>query len=82
MTTRMTVEERRAERRALKARVGWLVDRLHVSTPDSEVEADIRARCERAGMTKSATTFAVKAALERHHRNQHFFITVNLGNLR
>jgi len=23
----------------------WLVDRLHVSTPDSEVEAEIRSRC-------------------------------------
>ena len=49
--------------------IEWLVDRMHVATPDAEVEADIRGRAARAGATQEQADEYVRIALERHHYN-------------
>lgn len=61
--------------------VGWLVDRLHVSTPDEEVEADMRTRARRASMTPEESSSLVSTALDRHHQNQRDYQAVVSGRL-
>jgi hypothetical protein len=57
--------------------IHWLVDRFHVGTPDSEIEADMLRRTKDA--TKSDQRKAVKIALKRHHANQKLYNQVMTG---
>lgn len=52
----------------------WIVNHLHVSTPDAEVLENIQKRCDKIqdtvtpGWVKQAKEYALKA----HHSNQNF----------
>jgi hypothetical protein len=50
--------------------IHWLVGRMHVSTPDKDVAADIRSRCNAPGYTPEIVNQSIAYALECHHRNQ------------
>lgn len=59
----------------------WLVNRLHVSTPDSEVEANIRSRCVEARETgaeipleREEETVIEAIRIHRHNRKLHDFV--------
>ena len=54
-----------------QASIRWLVGRVHVSTPDAVVEADIRCRCSKA--TEAQRNACVKHALKCHRDNQALF---------
>jgi len=54
-----------------KQSISWLLGRVHVSTPDSEVEADIRRRC--SALTPAQRNACVKYALKCHRDNQALF---------
>lgn len=65
----------------------WIVGHLHVSTPDSKIEADIRGRGFTQPITgKPATEKQIKAcvkyALDCHHRNQELYRKVVSGRIR
>jgi hypothetical protein len=60
-----------------KASIQWLVARLHVSTPDSEVEADIRKRVK--DCTAKQTDKCVAYALKCHKHNQALYSHVMRG---
>jgi hypothetical protein len=64
-----------------KASIQWLVARLHVSTPDSEVEADIRKRisCLLFACTAKQTDKCVAYALKCHKHNQALYSHVMRG---
>ena len=51
-----------------KRQVRWLIDRLHVSTPDSEVANDIATRLE--GQDPYLAAQATVYALECHRANR------------
>ena len=58
--------------------IEWLVNRLHVSTPDREVERLMRSRI--ADGTSALTSDAiVKYALKVHHSNQRLYNDVMGG---
>jgi len=61
-----------------KASIQWLVARLHVSTPDSEVEADIRKRMH-GHTTVKQTDKCVAYALKCHKHNQALYSHVMRG---
>ena len=59
--------------------IRWLLGRVHISTPDAEVEADIRRRCSKA--TEAQRKAIVKYALKCHHENQGLYNRVVSGRL-
>lgn len=59
--------------------IEWIVGRMHVGTPDAEVEADIRARAKKGGATPEQTETYVKQALKCHHANQREYNWVMSG---
>jgi len=59
--------------------IRWLIGRVHVSTPDAQVEADIRRRTPKA--TKEAQDACVAYALKCHHENQNLYRSVQSGRL-
>lgn len=66
-----------ANSRVPAALIRFHVGRLHVGTPDSEIQADIRTRCREAGATDAETEEAVKVAIDAHHENLATFISVD-----
>jgi hypothetical protein len=58
----------------------WFMGRVHVGTPDSEVEADIRRRC--AAWPPRMIGQAVAYALECHKANQGLYRYVMGGSYR
>jgi len=62
-----------------KQSLRWLVGRLHVGTPDSEVEADIRRRCSTA--TEAQRNACVKYALKCHAENRNLYSRVVSGRI-
>lgn len=58
----------------------WLMGRVHVGTPDSEVETDIRQRCEKSGFPAKITAESVKYALICHHENKGLYRHVMRGS--
>lgn len=50
--------------------IRWLVGKLHVGTPDEEVAANFRKRCQKAGFDEEYTAKVIQAALYMHHQNQ------------
>ena len=61
--------------------IDWYVDRLSVGTPDDTLRADIRARCERAGLAPAETRRLVARAIRRHHANRRLYGRVVSGRL-
>jgi hypothetical protein len=59
--------------------IDWIVGRMHVSTSDADVEADIRARANKAGATKEQADDYVRQALKCHHANQREYAYVMGG---
>ena len=59
--------------------IRWLLGRVHVSTPDSEVEADIRRRCSKTTATEAQRKACVKYALKCHRENQALYCRVIYG---
>ena len=57
--------------------IRWLLGRVHVSTPDAEVEADIRLTCSKA--TEAQRKACVKYALKCHRENQALYCRVIYG---
>lgn len=66
----------------------YIVDKFHVSTPDSEIEAEIRKRVKAARKrAKKDDIFIspdteeewVKEAIEIHHKNQGLYNAVMTG---
>jgi hypothetical protein len=62
--------------------ISWIVNRLHVSVPDSEVEADMRKRLAGNDLaTEEMITACVEYALACHHSNQGLYRSVVSGRL-
>lgn len=59
--------------------IRWLMGRVHVGTPDAEVEADIRKRLPDA--TEEQKVECVKYALACHRENQDLYHAVMTGRL-
>ena len=59
--------------------IHWLMGRVHVGTPDSEVEADIRRRCTDPVYTPELIQEAVDYALLCHAENRDLYRYVNSG---
>ena len=60
--------------------VGWLVNRMHVSTPDARVVRDLYARMRgKSQWPKAVRKHAYRYALECHHSNQETFVFVQRG---
>jgi hypothetical protein len=61
--------------------ISWLMGRVHVATPDSEIEADLRRRCAGAGSTIPADLVdeCVQYALAVHKANRDLFAHFRLG---
>ena len=57
--------------------IRWLMGRVHVGTPDAEVEADMRRRCAKA--TKEQTAACVAFALACHKENRELYAAVVSG---
>ena len=57
-----------------QASIRWLLGNVHVSTPDSEVEADMRSRLKT--VTEAQRNACVKYALKCHHENQGLYSPV------
>lgn len=70
-----------APRKGDIANLRWLLGRIHVSTPDAEVEADIRRRLEGKVFARGEITIRswVRAALAIHHANQRTYSYVASG---
>lgn len=64
-----------------RSQIDFLVGNLHVGTPDEEVAADIRKRCEGSKFPAPVVTLCVKYALDRHHKNGGMYSDVMSGNL-
>ena len=60
----------------------WLVNRLHVSTSDAEIEADMRRRvADRPDWTPELVAQLVACALECHRENQRLYSDVVSGRI-
>lgn len=57
--------------------IHWLMGRVHVSTPDSEIEADIRRRLPQA--TEEQLVKCVEYAIACHRENQGLYQAVVSG---
>jgi hypothetical protein len=57
--------------------VEWIVDRLHVSTPDAAVKAEIEKRT--ASWPKGQRRLAIRDALKRHYANGSLYAYVMRG---
>jgi hypothetical protein len=62
-----------------KHAINWLVARLHVSTSDDAVKADIRKRCTAAQWTEAKIVEAEKYAVKSHRRNQALYQSVMMS---
>jgi len=56
--------------------IKWLVARLHVSTPDAEVEANFRKRCAKIDAPAVLTQEVVDFAILAHAANRDLFVHV------
>ncbi len=66
------------EMRINKGQIEWLVDRMHVSTTDAEIEADIRRRANPdKGWTEAKIKRAIAHAIKHHNRNRRIFLLVS-----
>ena len=61
---------KRWDARVPRGDIHWLMGRVHVGTPDTEVAADIRKRCTAPGYTSSIVRQSIAYALECHKRNR------------
>lgn len=57
----------------------WLMGRIHVGTPDSEVEANIRRRLEGNKPTEKQVAACIDYALACHRENQELYRKVTSG---
>lgn len=62
-----------------RSQIDLIVGNLHVGTPDEEVAADIRKRCEGSDMPAPVVTLAVKYAVDRHQKNRGVYSDVMSG---
>lgn len=62
--------------------IRMVVGNMHVGTPNSEVEANFRARCAKAGYSEAFTKKVVAAALYVHHQNIKMYNDVMGGRFR
>lgn len=69
------------EKPRIRSAIQWIVNRLHVSTPDDEVETFIRERCANAKFTKLQTDWCVKVALKQHDINRDLYMRVISGRI-
>ncbi len=60
--------------------INWVMGRTHVSTPNEDVEADIRKRCSGPGFTPSIIRQSIAYAVECHRRNRLIYDRVTCGN--
>jgi hypothetical protein len=59
--------------------IRWLMGRVHVGTPDVEIEADIRRRMVKNNPTEEQMRACVDYALACHRENQGLYHTVMTG---
>jgi len=69
------------ELKGLKGQIDWIMGRVHVGTPDEDVEADIRKRAAKLHLTAGDTTKLVRHALAAHHKNQKLYSQVMSGRI-
>lgn len=87
MTKRVSQFGRKWDERLPRTSIEWLMARVHVSTSDDDVAANIRERCVKAwkghGLTTLETDRLIKQsiafAIECHKRNQAFYMRVMGG---
>lgn len=63
-----------------QASIRWLMGRVHVGTPDSEVEADMRKRCAKGNGTEEQIAACVAFAIACHRENQRLYDAVTTGD--
>jgi hypothetical protein len=64
-----------------KGQISWLVGRMHVSTSDNAVRADIRKRCTAPMWTEEKIVEAELYALSVFHEDQDLYRDVVNGNI-
>ena len=63
-----------------KGQIGWIVDRMHVSTTDDELAAEIRRRADPAkGWTEAKIKAAIRIAIAHHNKNRELYRFVMRG---
>jgi Na+-transporting methylmalonyl-CoA/oxaloacetate decarboxylase gamma subunit len=62
-----------------QASIRWLMGRVHVGTPDAEVEADMRRRCAKTNATEQEIAAIVAFAIACHRENQGLYNAVMSG---
>jgi len=76
---------KRWDARVPRAAISWLMGRVHVGTPDSEIEANIRrriAKSDSAGLyTPALVRQSIAYALACHRRNGDLYKRVMSGRL-
>lgn len=77
-----TTEAPKVDKLVPRGDIGWLINRLHVSTPDSEIGSDMRNRCaNQPGWTPELIEQAVAYALWCHAENRAMCQAVMRGNV-
>jgi hypothetical protein len=61
--------------------IEWLMARLHVSTSDAEIRADICSRATKAGWNDALREQACLYALHCHRKNQALYRSVVSGRI-
>lgn len=72
---------KRWDERMPRSAISWLINRLHVSISDEEIERDIRNRCTAPGYTEPLIKQSVSYALECHKRNRDLYHDVVCGRV-
>lgn len=62
-----------------RGQIEWLVARLHVSTPDRTIEANMRRRCRKLAATPEVIQEIVDFAILAHAANRDLFAHVMGG---
>lgn len=63
------------------AGIRLVVDRLHVSTPDADVRADLETRASASGATPAELAEITRYALAVHRENRGIYLAVTSGRL-
>jgi hypothetical protein len=61
--------------------IEWLVNRMHVGTPDQGVRDDIRRRCTNAAWTEDKIQEAEAHAIKVHRHNQKLYQRIMSGRI-
>ena len=73
----MEKSEKEREMKINKAQIRWLINRLHVSTTEAEIEADLRRRASDPRWTEAKLKQAIAYAIKHHNHNRKIYLMVS-----